>query len=308
MTQAQIAGASNLVVKNSANAGIGWRHAHYAAMLEQRPNVGFLQVHSENFFGHAAPVGGAALATLQAARDHYPISLHGVGLSLGSALGIDTWHLDQLANLAQRIEPVRVSDHASFARGVRSGGQMLHASDLLPIPFTHESLNVLCANVSQVQERLQRPLQVENLSAYVQYAQADFSEAQFLGELVRRTGCQLLLDVNNVFVNALNLQTDMPRDRALALHQAEMFLDALPARAVGEMHLAGHCEMADIVIDDHGSEVCDEVWQLYAHAVQRFGHVPALIEWDTKMPALDVLLAQAAQADRVAEKASQPCL
>jgi uncharacterized protein len=119
MTQAQIAGASNLVVKNSANAGIGWRHAHYAAMLEQRPNVGFLQVHSENFFGHAAPVGGAALATLQAARDHYPISLHGVGLSLGSALGIDTWHLDQLANLAQRIEPVRVSDHASFARGVR---------------------------------------------------------------------------------------------------------------------------------------------------------------------------------------------
>jgi uncharacterized protein len=286
--------------------GIGWRHAHYAALLEQRPAVGFLQVHSENFFGSAVPAGGAALATLQAAREHYPISLHGVGLSLGSALGVDAWHLDQLASLVERIEPVRVSDHACFARGLRSkeqGGQMLHASDLLPIPFTHESLDVLCANVNQVQERLQRPLLVENLSAYVQYAQADFSETQFLGELVRRTGCQLLLDVNNVFVNALNLQSGVPRDRALALHEARMFLDALPAHAVGEMHLAGHCEMEDIVIDDHGSEVCAQVWQLYAHAVQRFGDAPALIEWDTAIPAFDVLLAQAAQADRVAHDA-----
>jgi uncharacterized protein len=295
----------------NVQTGIGWRHPHYAALLEQRPALGFLQVHSENFFGHGSPPGGATLATLAAAREHYPISLHGVGLSLGSALGVDTWHLDQLSALVDRIEPVRVSDHACFARGVRSsgsGGQMLHASDLLPIPFTHESLDVLCANVSQVQERLQRPLLVENLSAYVQYAQADFSEAQFLGELVQRTGCQLLLDVNNVFVNALNLQSGAPRDRALALHGARMFLDALPAHAVGEMHLAGHCEMEDIVIDDHGSEVCDEVWQLYAHAVQRFGHVPALIEWDTAIPELNVLLAQAAQAGRVAEKACQPCV
>ncbi len=284
-------------------AGIGWRHTHYAVVLEQRPAVGFLQVHSENFFGSGLPAGGAALATLQAAREHYPISLHGVGLSLGSACGIDAWHLDQLAHLVQRIEPVRVSDHACFARGVRSGGQMLHASDLLPIPFTRESLDVLCANVQQVQERLKRPLLVENLSAYLQYAQADFSEAQFLGELVRRTGCQLLLDVNNVFVNALNLQSGAPRDRAQALHDAALFLNALPTGAVGEMHLAGHCEMADIVIDDHGSEVCGEVWQLYAHAVQRFGDAPALIEWDTAIPAMDVLLAQAEQADRVAKTA-----
>ncbi len=283
--------------------GIGWRYPHYAAVLEQRPPVGFLQVHSENFFGHGSPAGGAALATLQAAREHYPISLHGVGLSLGSVCGIDAWHLDQLANLVQRIEPVRVSDHACFARGMRSGGQMLHASDLLPIPFTRESLDVLCANVNQVQERLKRMLLVENLSAYVQYAQADFSEEQFLGELVRRTGCQLLLDVNNVFVNALNSQNCVSRDRALALHEATVFLDGLPASAVGEMHLAGHCEMADIVIDDHGSEVCDQVWQLYAHAVQRFGDVPALIEWDTAIPELDMLLAQAAQADRVAKAA-----
>jgi uncharacterized protein len=288
-----------------AQTGIGWRHAHYAALLEQRPAVGFLQVHSENFFGSAIPAGGAALATLRAARAHYPISLHGVGLSLGSALGVDPWHLEQLASLVNRIEPVRVSDHACFARGLRSGGQMLHASDLLPIPFTHESLDVLCANVQCVQERLKRPLLVENLSAYVSYTQADYSEEQFLSELVHRSGCALLLDVNNVFVNALNaLNTpaSAPRDRALALREGMVFLDALPKGAVGEMHLAGHCEMMDIVIDNHGSAVCDEVWQLYAHAVQRFGHAPALIEWDTAIPELDVLLAQAAQADTVAQQ------
>jgi uncharacterized protein len=296
--------------QTGTQTGIGWRHAHYSALLEQRPSVGFLQVHSENFFGSTLPAGGAALATLQAAREHYPISLHGVGLSLGSALGVDEWHLDQLASLVERIEPVRVSDHACFARGLRSkeqGGQMLHASDLLPIPFTHESLDVLCANVQRVQERLKRPLLVENLSAYVSYTQADFSENEFLSELVQRSGCALLLDVNNVFVNALNAQAGAPRDRALALREGMAFLDALPKDAVGEMHLAGHCEMEDIVIDDHGSEVCEEVWWLYAHAVQRFGHAPALIEWDTAIPQLDVLLAQAAQADVVAEKASQIC-
>jgi uncharacterized protein len=296
-------------------AGIGWRHPHYAALLEQRPMVGFLQVHSENFFGFGSPAGlegrassagGAALATLSSAREHYPISLHGVGLSLGSALGVDAWHLDQLASLVERIEPVRVSDHACFARGLRSGGQMLHASDLLPIPFTHESLDVLCANVQRVQERLKRPLLVENLSAYLHYAQADFSEAQFLSDLVKRSGCQLLLDVNNVYVNALNNQAGAPRDRVLALREGIAFLDALPRDAVGEMHLAGHCEMQDIVIDDHGSAVCDEVWQLYAHAVRRFGHAPALIEWDTAIPELEVLLVQAERANAIAERASQP--
>ncbi len=290
------------------HTGIGWRYPHYADVLEQLPSLSFLQVHSENFFGSSLPSGGAALATLQAAREHYPISLHGVGLSLGSALGIDEWHLDQLASLVQRIEPVRVSDHACFARGLRSGGQLVHASDLLPIPFTHDALDVLCANVQRVQDRLQRPLLVENLSAYVSFAQADFSEEQFLSELVGRSGCQLLLDLNNVFVNTLNTlntPTGAPRDRSLALREGMAFLDALPKDAVGEMHLAGHCEMDDIVIDDHGSVVCAEVWQLYAHAAQRFGDVPALIEWDTAIPALDVLLAQAAQADAVALSVSQ---
>ncbi len=289
-----------------APAGIGWRHAHYAAVLEQRPAVGFLQVHSENFFGAALPPGGAALATLQAARELYPISLHGVGLSLGSACGIDAWHLDQLAALVQRIEPVRVSDHACFARGLSADGRTVHAADLLPLPFTRDALDVLCANVQQVQERLQRPLLVENLSAYVHYTSADFSETQFLSELVQRTGCQLLLDVNNVWVNALNaLNTpaNLPRDRAAAMQYATTFLNALPSYAVGEMHLAGHCEMPDIVVDDHGSAVCDEVWLLYAQAVRRFGDAPALIEWDTAIPQLTVLLSQAAQADAVALQA-----
>lgn len=297
------AGVSNRV---RTPTGIGWRHAHYATVLEQRPAVGFLQVHSENFFGFGAPAGGAALATLAQAREHYPISLHGVGLSLGSALGIDAWHLDQLEALIKRIEPVRVSDHACFARGLRSDGSALHAADLLPIPFTQDSLDVLCANVSRVQERLKRRFLVENLSAYVQYAQAEYSETQFLSELTERSGCQLLLDVNNVFVNALN-ELDrphgQPRDRALALRQALAFLDALPKHAVGEIHLAGHCEMADIVIDDHGNEVCEEVWKLYAHAVRRFGDTPALIEWDTAIPAIDVLLAQAERADQTALEA-----
>ncbi|NJM43481.1 MAG: DUF692 domain-containing protein [Brachymonas sp.] len=283
-----------------SKAGIGWRHPHYAAVLEQHPEVGFLQVHSENFFGSALPAGGAALATLHTAREHYPISLHSVGLSLGAATGIDDWHLDQLEALVRRIEPVRVSDHACFARGLDSNGKMLHASDLLPIPFTHASLDVICANVSLVQERLKRVLLVENLSAYVQYAQADFSEEQFLSELVRRTGCQLLLDVNNVFVNSLNLQNDSPRNHALALQAAAQFLESLPANAVGEMHMAGHCEMDDIVIDDHGSAVCEPVWQLYAQAVRRFGDAPALIEWDTNVPELDVLLEHAAKANQVA--------
>lgn len=285
-----------------AQAGIGWRHPHYAALLEQRPALGFLQVHSENFFGSTLPAGGAALATLSAARELYPISLHGVGLSLGSVSGLDPWHLDQLASLVQRIEPVRVSDHACFARGVRSDGLAVHAADLLPIPFTHEALDVMCANVERTQERLKRSILVENLSAYVHYAQADLSEAEFLNELARRSGCQLLLDVNNLFVNALNAQVTPHRDRALACQAARAFMDALQADIVAEMHLAGHCDMADIVIDDHASAVCEEVWQLYAHAVRRFGAQSALIEWDTNVPELAVLLGEAQRADRVARE------
>ncbi|CAM8671464.1 Uncharacterised protein family UPF0276 [Comamonadaceae bacterium] len=281
--------------------GIGWRHPHYAELLQRQPAVDFLEVHSENFFA----AGGAALAVLEQGRALYPVSLHGVGLSLGSAAGLDPWHLDQLARLVDRIDPVRVSDHASFARAPYGPGAealVVHASDLLPLPFTDEALNVLCTHVQQVQERLQRQFMVENLSAYLSWrvpvGMREWEEPAFLAALAERTGCALLVDVNNIYVNALNAQLQgLVQDPIAACRQ---WLDALPAHCVGELHLAGHCEVNDahghIVIDDHGSRVAEPVWDLYRHALERFGPVPTLIEWDTDVPALDVLLQEAARA------------
>lgn len=277
--------------------GIGWRHPHYAQVLETVPSVAFLEVHSENFF---AP-GGAALATLLQARQRYPISLHGVGLGLGSATGLDAWHLDRLQDLVERIDPIRVSDHASFARGSFNHTHV-HAADLLPIPFNTAALDVLCANVQRVQDRLQRSILVENLSAYVDMPGSDRSEAEFLNQLTVRTGCQLLVDVNNIYVNALNAQTPAPagRDAARAVQVCKDWLDAIRPGSAGEIHLAGHCDMPDIVIDDHGSLVCDGVWQVYAHALQRMGVTPTLIEWDTHIAPLHTLLEEAARADALA--------
>ncbi len=282
--------------------GIGLRHPHYGALLEQLPAIDFLEAHSENFFG----AGGAALAVLEQARAHYPISLHGVGLSLGSAAGLDPWHLEQLAQLVERIEPARVSDHASFSRGFWRGG-MVHASDLLPLPFSAEALRVLSSHIDQVQTRLARRFLVENISAYlnwpVQHHEGPMAEAEFLAELARRTGCLLLVDVNNVYVNALNAaQAGACADPEAS---CRAWLDAIPPEAVGQVHLAGHCHVhdlqGDIVIDDHGSRVCEAVWRLYRHAMARFGAVPTLIEWDTDIPALEVLLDEAEKARAVCE-------
>ena len=285
------------------DVGIGWRHPHYAALLEQRPALDFIEVHSENFF---AP-GGAALAVLREGRTRYPVSLHGVGLSLGSACGIDAWHLEQLARLVDAIDPVRVSDHASFARGpldTGTGTGLVHGADLLPIPFTVEALDVLCANVQRVQDRLRRPIAVENLSAYLRWNHADMDEPGFLTTLARRTGCSLLVDVNNLYVNALNAQlwgeTDDP------LRTCRDWLDAIPPEAVAEIHLAGHIHCGDIVIDDHGSRVCPEVWSLYRHGIGRFGAVPTLIEWDTGVPPMEVLLDEAARARQSASEVPGP--
>ena len=285
------------------NIGIGWRQPHYAAVLEQLPDIDFLEVHSENFFG----AGGASLAVLERGRAHYPVSLHGVGLSLGSAAGLDPWHLDQLAHLVECVEPVRVSDHASFARGVFQG-QAVHASDLLPIPFSTDALDVLCNNVDLVQNRLQRRFLVENLSAYITWLVPDdedaLAETEFLSALARRTGCGLLVDVNNIYVNALNAaKGGVCADPEVA---CRTWLDAIAPETVGELHLAGHCHVDDthgeIFIDDHGSRVCDAVWRLYRHAIARFGAVPTLIEWDTDVPALDTLIDEAARARAIAEQ------
>jgi uncharacterized protein (UPF0276 family) len=282
---------------------VGWRHPHYAQLLDERPALDFLEVHSENFFG----LGGAALAVLERGRHSYPISLHGVGLSLGSANGLDSWHLEQLAGLVERIEPVRVSDHASFARGRFSGGPV-HAADLLPLPFTPEALDVLCANVQRVQDRLKRNIVVENLSAYLQWnvpeAQA-LSEPVFLNALVRRTGCKLLVDVNNIYVNALNAQLGGQCPDPVAACRDWLF--QIAPDSVGELHLAGHCHVSDghgdIVIDDHGSRVCPRVWELYRHALECFGAAPTLVEWDTDVPELQVLLDESARARAVAAQA-----
>jgi hypothetical protein len=274
-------------------AGIGWRHAHYAQLISELPPLDFIEVHSENFFGE----GGAPLAVLHAAREHYPVSLHGVGLALGSACGIDEWHLSQLASLVDRIEPVRVSDHASFARAGRAR-RAAHASDLLPIPFNDEALAVMSANVHRVQERLKRRLLVENLSAYITPTGSDREEADFLVQLAKRTGCGLLIDVNNIYVNALNAQ--LPDSRIDPLASCREWLDRIPAGLAGEIHVAGHCVTDDIVIDDHGSRVCGDVWKLHAHAIERFGPVPTLVEWDTDVPPLHVLLAEAQRARRAA--------
>lgn len=265
--------------------GIGWRHAHYETLLAQRPALGFIEVHAENFFAE----GGVTLALLEAGREAYALSLHGVGLALGSAAGLDARHLARLARLVERTQPRWVSDHACFART----GTGLHAADLLPIPFTDESLALMCRHVDEVQQRLGRPMLVENISAYVGWAGDTLAEPEFFNELTRRSGCGLLLDVNNLFVNARNAG----RDAAAAMAEAMRWVDAIRPGSVGEIHVAGHCERDDgLVIDDHGSRVCDEVWRVYAHAIQRFGPTPTLVEWDTDVPALDVLLAEAAQA------------
>ncbi len=285
-------------------AGIGWRHPHYGELLQraegpQRPVLDFIEVHSENFFAE----GGAALAVLAQGRAHYPVSLHGVGLALGSATGVDAWHLEQLARLVQRIEPARVSDHACFARGL-FGARMVHAADLLPIPFHREALDVLAANVQRVQERIKRPIAVENLSAYIDWNDSEMAEPEFLAALARRSGCGLLVDVNNIYVNALNARLQDARVDPLA--QCRDWLDAIPVGVVAEIHLAGHKDCGDIVIDDHGSRVIEPVWALYRHALARFGPVPTLIEWDTELPALDVLLAEAAQAQRIERTPAEP--
>jgi uncharacterized protein len=280
--------------------GIGWRHPHYAELLETRPPLAFLEVHSENFFGE----GGAALAVLEEGRAHYPVSLHGVGLGLGSTAGIDAWHLDRLAALVARIEPRFVSDHACFTHAALPGQpQAVHAGDLLPLPFSRAALDVLCRNVQRVQERLQRPLLVENLSAYIACPGSDMPEIEFLQSLARRSGCRLLLDINNLYVNARNaaLRGNIG-DAQAAVRE---FMDEIDPECVGEIHLAGHTEVRDagvsLVIDDHGSRVSDPVWALYAHARERLGAVPTLIEWDTDLPPFQVLLDEAARAARTGQ-------
>ncbi|TXH73972.1 DUF692 domain-containing protein [Thiobacillus sp.] len=272
-------------------SGIGLRQPHYREFRASRPSLGFVEVHSENFFNPH----DAAAQVLAAVRQDYAVSLHGVGLALGSACGVDDAHVEQLAALVERVDPVRVSDHACFARAPWSQRGIIHANDLLPIAFTCSSLDILCSNVARVQERIRRPLLVENLSTYLDFAERDFSEPLFFAELGRRTGCGLLLDVNNLMVNALNA------DEADPLQSVCSWIDELADVAkpglVGEIHLAGFSKQEGLIIDDHSSLVSEPVWLAYQHALARLGPIPTLIEWDEHIPALSVLLGEAAKAE-----------
>jgi uncharacterized protein (UPF0276 family) len=259
--------------------GIGLRAPHVTEILESRPAVGWLEVHAENYMG-----GGPALRALERLRADYPLSLHGVGLSLASAEGLDTAHLERLTRLAERLDPALVSEHLAWS--VTGGAYLNH---LLPLPYTDESLNVLCRNIGTAQERLRRRLLVENPSGYLRFRHSPIQETDFLNELARRTGCGVLCDVNNVYVTCANLGGD-----------AAAWLDALTPAGVGEIHLAGHAvndaDGRPIRIDDHGSPVRDDVWRLYEHALTRFGAVATLVEWDTDVPPLPVLLGEAEKA------------
>ena len=257
----------------AAAVGIGLRAPHAAAIARERPALAFLEVHSENYFG----TGGPALATLESLRAHYDVSLHGVGLSLGSADGLDRAHLSRLAALVARIEPRFVSEHLSWSA---FGG--VHANDLLPLPFDEESVAVVASRIAQVQDVLGRPLLVENVSAYHAFDGATLAEPQFVAEVVRRAGCRLLLDVNNVYVNACNFGFDAMR-----------YLAALDPGAIDEIHVAGHERREGLVVDTHSTRVSDAVWALYRAAIERFGPRPTLVEWDAALPALDVLLDEA---------------
>ena len=265
----------------SARAGIGLRHPHVGDFLDSPPDTGWIEVHSENYL---VP-GGPRLAALEAIRRDFPLSCHGVGLSLGSAEGLDADHLAGLGALFDRFEPDLVSEHLSWST---TGG--IYLNDLLPLPYTEEALAVVCRNVDNAQDRLARQILIENPSSYIAFTHSTMPEPEFLAEVVRRTGCALLLDVNNIHVSASNLGFD-----------AERYLHAIPGEAVREVHLAGHAVRRvgeeEVLIDDHGSPIDSRVWRLFEATLRRFGPVPTLIERDTNIPPLGELLAEARQAD-----------
>jgi uncharacterized protein (UPF0276 family) len=264
-------------------AGIGLRTPHIAQVRRDRPAVGWLEVHSENYFVD----GGPALVALDAIRADYPLSLHGVGMSLGSADALDTGHLRRLKRLAERIEPAAISEHLCWGR---VDGR--HLNDLLPLPFSDEALTVCCDRIDAVQRALRRPLLVENVSAYLRFDTDSMTEWDFVAAVVRRTGCKLLFDVNNVYVNAVNHGFDPLR-----------FLGAIPGDAVAEIHLAGFDASGPCLIDTHGARVAPPVWELYRATIERFGPKPTLLEWDTDLPALEVLLDEAKTAQAILEQA-----
>jgi uncharacterized protein len=264
------------------SVGVSFKPEHFEAIVDTAPKLGFFEVHAENYMG----AGGAPHRRLDAIRERYPLSLHGVGLSIGSPGPLDRAHLERLVAVARRFEPAVVSEHLAW-----STHEGAFLNDLLPLPYTAETLARVCGHIDQAQNALGRIILLENPSTYIVFAESEWAETDFLREIARRTGCGLLLDVNNVFVSATNHGRD-----------PERYLADFPLAAVGEIHLGGFAEDTDdaglpLLIDAHDSPVRDAVWSLYAAAVRQLGAKPTLIEWDNDVPAWPALLAEARRAE-----------
>lgn len=269
-----------------ARAGVGLKAMHYRDVLDGHPDLGFFEVHTENYMG----AGGPPHRYLEAIRRDYPLSMHGIGLSLGSAGGIDAEHLARTKAAVDRYQPGLVSEHLSF-----SVVDATFLNDLVPLPYTEETLAIVTDNISRVQDGLGRTILLENPSSYLSYHASHIPEPEFLAAAAERSGCGILLDVNNVYVSAVNHGFD-----------AIAYLDAVPANRVGEIHLAGHhvtdYEGQTLLIDDHGAPIIDAVWRLYSYALSLTGPVPTLIERDSNIPPLADLMDEAAMADRFLEE------
>lgn len=265
-----------------ARSGLGLKAEHYRSILDTAPDLGFFEIHAENYMG----AGGPPHRYLTAIRDRYPVSLHGVGLSIGGKGLLDRDHLKRLRGLNDRYQPGLFSEHLAWS--THDSGYL---SDLLPLPYTAETLQRVCDHIDETQEAMGRQMLLENPSSYLTFEESTIPEADFIAEIARRTGCGLLLDVNNVFVSAKNLRTD-----------ALSYIDAYPLQHVQEIHLAGHdaatdAEGEDLLIDAHGSQVAPDVWGLYAQVLARTGPLPSLIERDNNVPPLEALLDEARMAD-----------
>jgi len=286
-----VAGVSGAAGGLPRRAGIGLKPQHFREVLESRPDIGFFEVHAENYLVD----GGPLHHFLGRIREHCPLSLHGVGLSIGGEQPLDEDHLARLARLIDRYEPASFSEHLAWSS---HGGSFYN--DLLPLPYDRPTLERVCRHIDRVQQRLQRRLLLENPSTYLEFEASTMSETQFLRELLRRTGCGLLLDVNNVHVSCTNHGRD-----------ARAYIDELPLHEVGEVHLAGFALDRDaagapLLIDHHGSPVDDAVWCLYEHVLERLGPVPTLLERDHDVPPLAALLAEAGCADALMRAGAEP--
>lgn len=267
-----------------AGVGLGLRAPHYQDILDNRPEVDWFEALTDNYLSD----GGPALRVLDAIRGHYPISLHGVGLSLGSCDPLNQDYLDRLSRAIARFEPVAVSEHLCFTS---AGGHYSH--ELLPLPYTEDCVRHVAARIRAVQDRLGRRLLIENVSSYVSFQDSQLSEAQFLAAVLDEADCDLLLDLNNLYVSACNHDFEV-----------ESYLDALPAQRIRQIHLAGYTDRGDHLLDSHGEPVHPPVWSLYATVVQRYGAIPSLIEWDTDIPALPTLLEEADKARSIQQRAA----